>query len=406
MTAGPAPRVAYLTGQYPEVSHTFIQREIVALRALGLDVVPCAVRRSSADKVVGADQHEEAARTFCILDRARNPLRLLGAHLEMAVHAPRRWLGALALAWRTSPPGLGARLWQAFYFAEAGVLAAYLRRARVSHLHNHFADSSCTVSMLACHMADIPFSFTEHGPTVFFDVGRWRLDEKIARARFVVAISHFCRSQLMLFSDPRHWSKMEIVHCGVLPERYGRDPARVFGKRILFVGRMDPVKGVLVLLDAFARISARHPDARLDLVGDGAYRADCQAAARALGLQDRVAFLGYRDQDEVAAILAQSDMLVLPSFAEGVPVVLMEAMATRIPVIASRVAGVAELVEDGVSGRLVAPGDAEDLARQMDLLLCDPQTCHDMGLAGRRKVEAEFDIRHEAAKLHGLFHRG
>ena len=400
--SGP-PRIGYLTGQYPAVSHTFIQREIAALRDLGLEIVPCAVRRAPVEKIVGADQAAEAARTFCIVDAAKNPFRLAGAHLRQFSRRPSRWLGALALAWRTRAPGLKALIWQAFYFAEAGVLADHLRRAGVAHLHNHFGDSSCTVAMLAAELAGIPFSFTEHGPATFFDAAKWRLDEKIARAQFVVAISHFCRSQLMLFSNPRDWGKIAIVHCGVTPERYGQVRRGRPGQRLAFVGRIDPVKGVPILLEAFARLSVRYPEARLDIIGDGAMRGECEAKARAMSLQNRVSFLGYRDQEEVAGILACSDILVLPSFAEGVPVVLMEAMASRIPVIATRVAGVAELVEDGVSGFLVAPGDVKGLAERMADLLAAPDLCRAMGEQGRAKIEAQFDTRTEAEKLARLF---
>ena len=291
----PAP-IAYLTGEYPKVSHTFIQREVAALRAQGLTVLTCTVRRAAAKDVL-ADQKAEEAATFCILEAARNPARLIGAHLAALRRAPKAWFSALFLAWRTRPPGAKAALYQLFYFLEAGVLAQHLRREGVGHLHNHFGNSSCSVAMLTSVISGIPYSFTEHGPAIFFEAGKWRLDEKIARARFVVAISHFCRSQLMLFSDPRHWKKIVIVHCGVDPALYGRSPRGRFGKHVLFVGRLDPVKGVPLLLEAFAAVRRRHPDARLTVVGDGAARpaAEAQASrtgARGGGLLRRLSHTG------------------------------------------------------------------------------------------------------------------
>jgi len=396
--AGP---VAYLTGEYPKVSHTFIAREIAALEALGLTVLPCTIRRPPPETVVGAHQQAEAARTFGVIAAGRNPARLLGAHLSVLRAAPRRWLSALGLAWRTRAPGARALLWQAFYFLEAGVLARHLAGAGAVRLHNHFADSSCTVAMLTSEMSGIPFSFTEHGPNIFFDAPRWRLDEKVARADLVVAISHFCRSQLMLFSDPAHWDRIAIVHCGVDPARYGRQGRGSGGGNVLFVGRLDPVKGGPLLLEAFAAVHRDHPEARLDIVGDGSERPRLEAQARALGAA--VTFHGYLPQEAVADRLAAADMLVLPSFAEGVPVVLMEAMASRIPVIASRVAGVPELVEDGVSGYLVPPGDTATLTDRLGRLLSDPELCDRMGQAGRAKVAADFDIRAEAERLARLF---
>ena len=394
--------VAYMTGEYPKVSHTFIQREIAALRAQGTKVITCTARRAPAKHVVGKAQLEEQARTFCLVETGkRAPFRLLGAHVSCLFRSPDRWFSALALAWRTRPPGARALLWQLFYFLEAGLLVAHLRRENVMHLHNHFADSSCTVTMLASTLSGIPFSFTLHGPAIFYKPMHWRIDEKIARARFVSCISHFCRSQAMYFSDQAHWPKLRIVHCGVSPAQYGTKPRDVYGKRIVFVGRLDAVKGVPLLLDAFDNIRAAHPEACLTIIGDGPDRSALEARASAMG--STVSFLGYQPQEEISAALEQADMLVLPSFAEGLPVVLMEAMASRVPVIASQVAGVPELVEEGISGFVVPPGDVETLTDRLNLLLSDPGLCQEMGESGRAVVEAEFDQNSEAIWLQKLF---
>lgn len=418
--ARPGP-IAYLTGEYPKVSHTFIEREIAALRGLGLTVLTCTVRRPPPAAVVGAGQQAEAAGTFCILETARSPWRLLAAQAAALRAAPGHWARAAALAWRTRPPGAKALLWQLFYLLEAAVLARHLRAEGVCHLHNHFADSSCTVALLASEMTGIPFSFTPHGPAIFFEPAKWRLDVKTERAAFVACISQFCRSQMMLFSDPAQWGKLKIVHCGVDPAAYGRRrrleavpeaPSREApeatampgqGARILFVGRLAAVKGVPLLLEAFADLAACFPEARLEIVGDGPDRAALEARSAALGLGGQVIFHGYRPSDAVAALMDEVDMLVLPSFAEGVPVVLMEAMASRIPVVASRVAGVPELVEDGISGLLVPPGDVAALSDAVAHLLADPALRARMGGAGRVKVELEFDVGKEAARMGALF---
>lgn len=394
-TARTAP-IAYLTGEYPKVSHTFIQREIEGLRALGWTVEACTVRRPAPKDVVGEIQKAEERRTFAVLEVAKRPAALIGAHLWALRRDPGRWFSALRLALGTGAPGVKARLWQLFYFLEAAVLARHLVERGVVHLHNHFANSSCSVAMLTSEMSGIPFSVMIHGPAIFFEPERWRLDAKIARARFVTCISHFCRSQAMYFSDPAHWGKLRIVHCGVTPAQYGgARPAAAAGPVVIFIGRLDAVKGVPLLLEAFAALAAAHPGARLRIVGDGPRRADYEAQARALDLGERIEFLGYRAMDEVPALLDQADMLVLPSFAEGLPVVLMEALAARIPVIASRVAGVQELVEDNVTGLTIAAGDVEGLIAQMDRLMSDPDLRARMGRAGRARVEAEFDIAKE-----------
>lgn len=400
LSVGP---IAYLTGEYPKVSHTFILREIAALRAQGMEVHACTVRRPHPKYVVGPDQKAEAKQTFCILEAAKWPHRMLGAHAKMLLRWPGRWASALGLAWRTRPPGLKGLLWQIFYFLEAAVLSEYLLRLDVVHLHNHFANSSCSVAMLTSEMSGIPFSFTLHGPAIFYEPRKWRIDEKIARARFVACISHFCRSQAMYFSNPAHWGKLRIVHCGVTPGIYGRRSRKAFGQNILFIGRLDAIKGVPLLLEAFSDAHKTYPEAKLTLIGDGPVRGALEARAVDLRLGESVDFLGYQSQEEVASRLEESDILVLPSFAEGVPLVLMEAMASRIPVIASAVAGVPELVEDGISGCLVPAGDLVTLTDRLKRLLADPSLCRCMGSAGRTKIEADFDVSREAAWLKHIF---
>jgi glycosyltransferase involved in cell wall biosynthesis len=397
--------VAYLTGDYPKVSHTFILREVQAVRAAGVPVLTCSIRQPPASEFKGQEELTARAETFYVIAAAKNPLRLFKAHGRALTTSPGRWLKTLALAVRMRSPGLKALIWQLFYFLEAGVLADHLTRNKVRHLHNHFGNSSCSVAVLAAELAGIPFSFTEHGPAIFFEVDRWSLPEKIARAKFVVAITHFCRSQLMLFSDPKHWSKIAIVHCGVTPEAYRRDLGGN-GKRVAFVGRLDPVKGALLLIEAMAQVLKAHPDATLTLAGDGPARAGAEARATALGIANSVQFAGFMTQGQVADLLANSDLLVLPSFAEGLPVVYMEALASRIPVVASRVAGVQELVEDGVTGFTVPPGDVPTLTDRMIRLMDDPARARAMGEAGRKAVETEHDIRREGAWLATLFRQG
>ncbi len=403
MTEGP---IAYLTGEYPKVSHTFILREVESLRAHGMAVLTCSIRRPDAAQFRGEEERRARDETFYVLQAARNPLHLLCAHLRIFTQSPGRWFETLGLAWRTRSQGFKALLWQLFYFLEAGVLAAHLRAKGARHLHNHFADSSCSVAMMASALADIPFSFTEHGPNIFFEADRWAIGEKVARARFVLAISHFCRSQLMFFSDPADWGKFTIVHCGVTPSAYGQIPRDRVGKRVIFVGRLDPVKGAPLLVEAFARVLHEHPDAHLTVVGEGKSRAGAEARVQALGIGNAVTFTGFRAQTEVAALLEEADVLVLPSFAEGVPVVLMEAMASRIPVIATRVAGVQELVEDKVSGFTVPPGDVATLVERINDILARPDMARAMGEAGRKTVERDFDIAREGAWLAEIMRAG
>jgi glycosyltransferase involved in cell wall biosynthesis len=393
--AGP---IAYLTGEYPRATDTFIQREVAGLRKLGLHVETCSIRRTDVSHHVGDEQRAEAANTFHVLEAAKKPAQLLRAHFDLFRQNPRRYGAALNQAWRTRAPGLKAAAYQMIYFAEAGMLAQHIQSRGITHLHNHIATASCTVAMLASALSGIPYSFTLHGPDIFFEPHRWRLDAKIASARFVSCISHFCRAQAMNFSDQTHWRKLHIVHCGIEPERY-TPLARSRGKHLLFVGRLAGVKGVPVLLDALVELQKNHPDLKVTFIGDGPERTTLQTRTVQMGLAEIVEFVGYKSQTEVAETLSDTDVFVLPSFAEGVPVVLMEAMVAAVPVVTTHVAGIPELVEDGTHGILTHAGDSASLTAAIEALLRDPARATEMGKAGREKVSAAFNIEQETAWL-------
>ncbi len=400
MSTLPGP-IAYLTGEYPRATDTFIQREVAGLRALGAEVLTASIRQTDASHHVGDEQKAEFARTFQVQGTAKNPIKLIKAHGRLFAKSPGRWFKSVALAAKTCPPGIKGVLWQIFYFLEAGVLADHMVARGVVHLHNHFGNSSCSVAIMASEMSGIPYSYTMHGPMEFFEPMYWRIDEKVARAAFVACISHYARGQGMIFADQAHWDRMKIVHCGVDPALYDR-PAGQPGKTLIFVGRLAAIKGVAVLLEAMVRLKDKHPDMRLVLVGDGPEASAVKTKAAELGVDGITEFTGYLSQKDVSDRLEASDVFVLPSFAEGVPVVLMEAMAASRAVIAPHVAGVPELVEEGISGVLASPGDVDGLAQKIDDLLSDPDLRASMGARGREKVVAEFDAAAEAAWLHEL----
>ena len=401
MTNRPA-KIAYLAGQYPQVSLTFIQREIEAIRALGLDVVTCSIRQTPPEQHPGIAEKEAARTSFYVLKAGRNPFNLLAAQ-SYAFVRPGRYLSALKLAWKTRAPGLKAAIYQLAYFVEATLLSRHLEAEKVTHIHNHFTTGSATVAMLANALTGIPYSFTLHGPADLLEPYRWRLDEKTARAKFVATISHYARAQLMFFSDPAHWDRLHIIHCGVNPETYAADaPPEDYGQvRLVFVGRIAPVKGLRLLVAAMKEIGDSIPGLQLILVGDGPDRTIIETLAAPL--KDRIYFTGYRSQSEVAEILKTADICVLPSFAEGVPVFLMEALASGKPIIATQVAGVGELVKSGENGLLVSPGDVDGLVDAIRDLSDDPARRTTMGENGRQRVAQDFDIRIEAARLARLF---
>ena len=397
MTAS-LPRLAYLTSLYPSVSHTFILREVTGLRSLGIDVLPASIRKSPSDQHPGDAEKAEAQLCFNVIPAAKQPGTLLKA-FGFALARPTRLSQIIALAWKMRRAGLKGTVWQGAYLVEALIIGHWLKRSAIDHLHVHFTGGVATAGMLAAELADIPWSLTIHGPADFNDPIAWQLGLKVKHATFVACISHFARSQVMLQTDPIDWPKLHIVHCGIEPALYDRKTARPTEPvELLFVGRLAPVKGLRVLLEAMKRVDA---PIRLTIVGDGPDRANLEQIAVPLG--ERVRFTGYLSQQQVAETLAKTHIVVLPSFAEGVPVMLMEAMAAGLPVIATRVAGTGELVEDGVSGRLVPPGDSETLAQAIDALATDPDLRCRMGEAGRARVRSDFDCQSEARRLAGLF---
>ncbi|MDB9528197.1 glycosyltransferase family 4 protein [Oscillatoria sp. CS-180] len=394
-------KIAYLTGEYPRATDTFIQREVSNLRKHGMAVETFSIRKPSEEHLVGAEQKAERARTHYLLPL--NPLFLIWCHLICALRSPRNYWQGIKLAWQTSQPGFKGGLFQLFYFLEAVVLAHKLRQQDISHLHNHIANSSCTVAMLAAKIGGGTFSFTMHGPHIFFEPHRWRLDEKIRQASFVSCISHFCRSQGMLFVSPDHWSKLRIIHCGVEPDLFQPKQHEGQGNHLLYVGRLAAMKGLPVLFEAMDKLKDQLPDLKLTVVGDGGERSDIEAIAQELDLSDRIDFVGYKSQTEVREYLQTADIFVLPSFAEGVPVVLMEAMAAGVPVLTTRIAGVPELVTHNESGWLVPPGDTVALADGLKMLVNDAALRNQFGKAGHDKVVAEFNVVQESKKLSEIF---
>lgn len=396
------PRLAYLTGEYPRATDTFIQREVAALRAEGFSIDTFAVRRPGPDHLTGPEQHRGQASTTYLLELARSPALPI-AHVTAVLRRPGRYLRALALALRTGRPGIRGSVYQLIYFVEAVLLAQQLLKRRIDHLHNHFGDSSCTVAMLAAEAAGLPFSFTLHGSGIFFEAKSWRLDEKLARASFCACISHFTRSQAAIFAGAEHHDRLHLIHCGVEPHRLASVTHDGQGTRLIFVGRVVETKGLSDLFDAMGPLVERWPDLTLTVVGDGPDRAALAQQAQRSGLAQQVEFTGTKAQGDVTGLLAAADVFVLPSYAEGVPVVVMEALGAGVPVVATFVGGITELVEDDVTGYLVRPTDADHLADRIARLVEDPALRTRLGQAGRSKVEAEFDSRIEARRLATLF---
>jgi colanic acid/amylovoran biosynthesis glycosyltransferase len=397
-------RIAYLTGRYPAISHTFILREVQALRRVGVEVSTHSIWRTSEGDLLSADDRAEAEVTQNVLP----------PHLPSVLHAlrtrPRAAAAALARALRLARPGISGRARGVLWFLEAATLWRRLESEGITHVHAHLNGTAPTVALLVAALGGSPrrrwtWSLTVHGPTEFYDVYGERLAEKVRDADLVVAISEFARSQLMGLVEEEHWAKIHVVHCGVEPRVFAPAPERRDGGplRVLNVSRLTAPKGNAVLLEAIADLRDRGVEAEATIVGDGVRRATLERLAGDLGIADRVRFLGAVAPDRIPQELARADVFCLPSFAEGVPVVLMEAMAMEVPVVASAVMGVPELVEDGTSGLLVAPGRPDAVADALATLAADPARRKALGRAGRSKVLAEFDVDRSAQLLRDRF---
>ncbi len=392
---GAPVRIAYLVSQYPAISHTFILREIRGLRALGFDVRVASIREPDRSfEQLNVEEQDEQRATFYI--KPAGSAVALGANLRMFLRRPLGYASALVHALR-----LGGSAKNLLYFAEAAVFADWMRTERLQHVHMHF---TTTVGLLARRVWPMRTSATIHGSDEFIDPQGFHLAQKVQAFDQVCAISEYGRSQLMRFSDSRDWAKLHIARLGVDVEVYAPRPFRYNPAtcEILTVGRLAPVKGLHVLLGAFERLSAANRNARLRIAGDGPERVSLENEATRRGLGDKVVFEGWRSPDQLRALYSQADIFALASFAEGIPVVLMEAMAMEIPCVATWVTGIPELIRHEMDGLLVPPAGEEELASALARLIDDSDLRLRLGKSARRRVLEDYDLNRNTAVLADL----
>ena len=397
----PLPRLAYLTTEYPSVSHTFIRREILALEALGFSVLRLAIRRGGA--VADPADEIELGKTLHCLSQPR--LALVGGALKQFCASPGKSFGAFRLALRLASRSDRGLTRHTAYLVEAAYLVRVLRAHRIQHLHVHFGTNPAAVALLIQAMGGPGFSMTIHGPDEFDAPIGLSLGDKILASRFTVPISSYGGAQLRRWVHPRHWEKFHIVRCSVGTHWFeAATPVEDASRRLVCIGRLAPQKGQILLLEAFAKAVATGVDGNLVLVGDGEMRATVEARIATLGLSSRVRITGWQSEAEVRGHLLGARAMILASFAEGLPVVLMEAMALQRPVITTYIAGIPELVQDGVNGWLVPAADVGALANAIRMALEAPvDTLRQMGSAGQAVVRERHSTELEAGKLAQLF---
>lgn len=393
-------RIAYFINQYPKVSHSFIRREILALERQGYKVQRIALRGWN-EAVADPEDVTEKVRTQYVLRGGLLPL--LGATLRAMLSAPLRFFNALALAVKMSRHADRPLLYHLIYLAEACRMLPWVRDFRASHLHAHFGTNSTEVVMLAHALGGPGYSFTVHGPEEFDKPQFIHLGEKIRRAKFVVAISSYGRSQLYRWVEHTQWPKVKVVHCGLEAAFYNVPPTNPPDvPRLVCVGRLCEQKGQLLLIKALALLVQRGVKCELVLAGDGEMRSEVEALVARYGLQAQVRITGWISSAQVRDEILAARAMVLPSFAEGLPVVIMEAMALHRPVLTTAVAGIPELVLQGEVGWLFSAGSVEELTDAMAQCLSTPaDQLGVMGKAAYSRVLQRHSIDMEAGKLAG-----
>lgn len=395
-------RIAYFVNQYPKVSHSFIRREILALERQGFEIQRIALRGWDAE-LVDAEDVKEQQRTRYVLQAGMLPL--LAGLVSTLLTSPSRFVSALLLALRMGRRAERPLPYHLVYLAEACRLLPWMKAFGAEHVHAHFGSNSTEVVMLAQVLGGPPYSFTVHGPEEFDKPQFIGLGEKVHRSAFVVSISSFGRSQLYRWVEHEHWPKVRVVHCGLEPDFHALAPAPLpETPRLVCVGRLCEQKGQLLLMEAAGRLARRGIAFTLVLAGDGEMRGEVELLIQQHGLQQHVHITGWISSEQVRAEILSARALVLPSFAEGLPVVLMEAMALRRPVLTTYVAGIPELVRPGENGWLVPAGSIDELTAAMEEILCCPiDELSKMGEAAYLRVLERHSIDTEAIKLAGHF---
>ncbi|WP_093561182.1 glycosyltransferase [Pseudoduganella namucuonensis] len=386
------------------VSHSFIRREIQALERRGVEIERIALRGWRADLRDDGDKLERQ-KTRYVLQGVLS--RLIWTALLVALLHPLRCGGALALALKLARGS--QQFWPVHlaYLAEACVVARWLKQTKANHLHAHFGTNSAEVAMLASHISGVPYSFTVHGPDEFDRPVAIGLKEKVRRSAFVVAVSSFGRSQLFRWIESSDWPKVKIVHCGLEPDfhNFAVGPLRNH-RRLVCVGRLCAQKGQLLLLQAASLLANRGVAFEIVLAGDGEQRELIDSEIERLGLTEHVHVTGWISSDEVRDTLLSARGMVLPSFAEGLPVVIMEAMSLRRPVLTTYIAGIPELVLHGVNGWLFPSGCVEALAAAIQVCLDTPaEEIEVMGEQARQRILERHDIDQQASNIATLFGR-
>lgn len=394
-------RIGYLMNIYPVTSATFIRREIGALEKQGVEVHRFALRTWTEELVDPQDKLEQEKTTYLLSGRSRG---LIADFFKELAGNPKGVFRAIGLWARLLNNARSGPIRHVAYLLEAISLKRALTESNIGHVHAHYSTNTAAVAMMSEAAGGPGYSFTAHGPDEFLDWSASSLKLKVHRARFVAAITDYCRSVLTLAAGQDAWGKIRVVRCGVQTDEFIPTKATFDGAvPFVCVGRLCPQKAQVLIVQALGRVAKRHPDIKIEFIGDGESRAEVEAAIKEHGVEDNVELLGWQSSDVVRDRLGKAKALILPSFAEGLPIVIMESFALARPVISSFIAGIPELVTPE-NGWLVPASSVDAIEDAMEQAMqASPKTLAQMGANGRRAIEVDHDVDVNAAKLKELF---
>jgi colanic acid/amylovoran biosynthesis glycosyltransferase len=396
--------VAYLTSQYPMLSMSFMLREVVELRSMGIHIDVASINNQDrpAERMT-AEEAIEARDTYYL--KGHGLKGAVGAHTRTLLTNFVGYLRGVRMAFRLGGLDLRRFFYHLMYLTQALMVGVWMKRKQQRHLHVHLGSQAATVGMYVQRIFGMGFSITVHGPDEFYDVPGHNLTEKVAVADFICCISFYARSQLMKFSPYAYWDKLLVSRLGVDTERFSRSAVNNTPETfaILSVGRMVPAKGQHLLLDAVERLAEQGRRVRLHLVGTGPDEASLRQRVSQFKDPEVVVFEGPVNQDRIRVLYEMAHMFCIPSFAEGIPVVLMEALAMEVPCVTTQITGIPELIRPGQDGLLVAPSDLDGLTEALARMMDDPGLRERLSKSGRARVVEHYNLRRNMEKLAAIF---
>jgi colanic acid/amylovoran biosynthesis glycosyltransferase len=397
-------KIGYLCSEYPAISHTFISREIEILEKEGFEIVTSSINKTKNLEKMEAKDIERAGKTYFI--KNDNKVNILMTLLKYKLFSPIKYCNLISETYKISyKNGVKSLKKSIGYFIEAILLDNWAKKEEINHIHVHFGNPAATVALLAEKLGTIEFSMSIHGPDEFYNVEANNLEEKIKRAKFVRCISYFSQSQLMRLSQPENWSKFHIVRCGLRADEFKAVEKKSIGSNILCVGRLCPSKGQIILLEAIKLMKERGQNFKLTLIGGGENLELIKRKVEEYKLSNEVVVTGPVGHDRVREELANTDVFVLPSFAEGIPVALMEAMAMKIPVITTCITGIPELIDNRVDGFLTEPSNINQLADTISEVIENYDSIGELRNRAAEKVKNKYDVEKNTRGLAEIFKR-